>query len=396
MSWTRMSGISWIALFGLISSLVLAGCSSGELPSLATTAVTADPKPVILLTGFEPFGDKRPPNPSWEAVSDLDGTDWRDYRIVAYQLPVIWGEPLKQLQEQIDKHHPVAIFSFGQGAPGTFAIESRAGNLRGEIRDNSGQLPPAPTITSDGPPEFRSSFDCQKVADELAGKGYPIRVSNQAGRYLCEETLYSLELTRSQRHPDLTVSFCHVPPLGTLTETQENGTTRGRIVDEDYIRQFVLDYLGAWQKTSASQTATAGTRQKSLDESPNPELPAVKKLIDDYFKSWSEQRMKDYGNCFAEGSVIQEISRSGDIHTQMKGPFVATQTTYHKMALFRAVEVPVRTDITFEADLARAVVYWKLTAGPRIQFGYDHFTLIKQGGQWKIVNLVFYGKKDPE
>jgi pyroglutamyl-peptidase len=396
MSWGRISEISWNAAYGLISSVILAGCSTGELPSLATSAVPADPKPVILLTGFEPFGDKRPPNPSWEGVRDLDGTDWMNYRIVAHQLPVVWGEPLKQLQEQIDKYHPVAVFSFGQGAPGTFAIESRAGNLRGEIPDNAGQMPPAPTITSDGPQEFRASFDCQKVAETLAGKGYPIRVSNQAGRYLCEETLYSLELTRSQHHPELTVSFCHVPPLGTLTEIQENGTTRGRIVDKDYVQQFVLDYLGAWQTTSTSQKSAVVSSQKPTGESPNPELPAVKKLIEDYFKSWSEQRMKDYGNCFAEDSVIQEISRSGDIHTQMKGPFVATQTTYHKMALFRAVEVPVRTDITFEADLARAVVYWKLTAGPRIQFGYDHFTLIKQSGQWKIVNLVFYGKKDPE
>ena len=105
--------------------------------------------------------------------------------------------------------------------------------------------------------------------------------------------------------------------------------------------------------------------------------------------------MRDYGNCFADGAVIQEVG-SGDISTQMKGPFVATQATYHKMAVFKAVEVPVRTAITFEADLARVVVYWKLTAGPRLQYGYDHFTLLKQDGQWKIANLVFYAVKTPK
>ncbi|MFM7919354.1 MAG: nuclear transport factor 2 family protein [Planctomycetaceae bacterium] len=26
-----------------------------------------------------------------------------------------------------------------------------------------------------------------------------------------------------------------------------------------------------------------------------------------------------------------------------------------------------------------------------MQYGYDHFTLMKQKGSWKIVNLVFYG-----
>ena len=75
---------------------------------------------------------------------------------------------------------------------------------------------------------------------------------------------------------------------------------------------------------------------------------------------------------------------------------MVSQSSYHKSAVHKAIEVPVKTDITFEADLARAVVYWKLTAGPRTQFGYDHFTLIKQDGEWKIANLVFYGTKERE
>ena len=34
------------------------------------------------------------------------------------------------------------------------------------------------------------------------------------------------------------------------------------------------------------------------------------------------------------------------------------------------------------AKLARAIVYWKLTAGPRVEYGYDHFTLMKNRGKW--------------
>lgn len=397
MSSAGLKGVSSITVWRSLSMIVLCGCASSEIASISKTVVAADPKSVILLTGFEPFGEKRPPNPSWEGVSGLDGTDWLNYRIVAHQLPVVWGEPLTELQEQIDLHHPVAIFSFGQGAPGAFAIESRAVNLRGDILDNAGELPPAKTITTDGPEVFHSTFACQRVAEELARKGYPVRVSDHAGQYLCEETLYSLEYTRSKLQPDLTVSFCHVPPLGTLIRA-DGDKTGDRVVDKDYVRGFILDYLSAWQTVSSTRTtgAAPSASAQTAADAENPELPAVKKLIEGYFKSWSEQRMQDYGDCFAEDSVIQEISRSGTITTQMKDPFVATQTTYHKLALFRAVEVPVKTEITFEADLARAVVYWKLTAGPRTQFGYDHFTLIRQSGEWKIVNLVFYGKKEPE
>ena len=50
-------------------------------------------------------------------------------------------------------------------------------------------------------------------------------------------------------------------------------------------------------------------------------------------------------------------------------------------------------DIRFESKLARVVVYWKLTAGPKTEYGYDHFTLMKHEGRWRIVNLVFYVTK---
>jgi pyroglutamyl-peptidase len=378
------------------------GCAATDLAGLATAA-PAEEK-VILLTGFEPFGESRPPNPSWEGIRNLDGQKWNGFRLKAVELPVVWGEPLPNLKAQMEKHQPVAIFSFGQGAPGQFAIESRAHNQRGEIQDNRGNLPTTPLIVEDGKSQLSATLDCQALANRLKKKGYPVRVSDNAGRYLCEETLYSLESLRKQDDA-LTVSFCHVPPLGTtITEKGEKGDSEKTITSE-YVQSFVLDYLLAWHELTAETGNAAliapgatpvsySVPQKDAKDN-NTETRAVERLIQNYFQSWSDQRMKDYGDCFADDSVVQEIS-GGRIHTQMKGPFVTTQATYHKMALFKAVEVPVRTDISFQGELAYAVVYWKLTAGPRTQFGYDHFTLMKQKDQWKIVNLVFYGTRPVE
>lgn len=382
---------------------VLCAWTNGLTPSLLMSgAVLADhAKPVILLTGFEPFGPGRPANPSWEGIRNLHKTDWHGYQIIAQELPVVWGEPLKQLQKLIQQHKPVAVFSFGQGGADAFALESRASNQRSQIPDNDGQLPATMKVISDGPAEFKATLDCEAMMLRLVEKGYSVRVSRRAGQYLCEETLYSLEYLRA-KHSDLTVAFCHVPPLGAVLD--------GRKVDTEYVRQFVGDYLEAWRSLSSTQKVagdkamptsliaaepTAQSPEKS-SRATNPELPAVEKLIKHYFLSWSEQRMKDYGDCFADGAVVQEISRGGEIYTQNKVPFVAGQTAYHKSATHKAVEVPVKTEIRFEANLARAVVYWKLTAGPRLQYGYDHFTLIKQGDEWKIVNLVFYGTDDKE
>lgn len=383
---TRHAGLLLIATslsVGLMAFLL-------RKPMIATAV---EEKPVILLTGFEPFGEQRSPNPSWEGIRNLHNTEWNGFRIVAHQMPVVWGEPLKELQKQIELVRPVAIFSFGQGRSGSMAIESLAKNDRAPIPDNKGQLPEQTKIAPDGPDKFQSSFPCELVAEKLREKGYTIQVSTTAGQYLCEETLYSLELLRKER-PELTVAFCHVPPLGSSV-----GET---VVDGRYVQKFVLDYLTAWQSETQTRkaagiiTPTSGGVQNASAEAKNPELPAIRKLVDGYFKSWSDQRMKDYGDCFAEGSVIQEVTRTGEIFTQTKGPFVAAQASYHKSAVHKAIEVPVSTDFSFEAELARAVVYWKLTAGPRVQFGYDHFTLIKQNGEWKIANLVFYGTKDRE
>jgi pyroglutamyl-peptidase len=372
-----------------------------EFTFFSTVVRAEDSRPVILLTGFEPFGPSRPANPSWEGIRNLHETDWHEYRIIAHELPVVWGEPLKHLQQLIEQHKPIAVFSFGQGGADGFAIESRAANERGQIPDNNGKLPVVTAITADGPAEFKASINCDAMKIRLAEKGYLVRVSRRAGQYLCEETLYSLEYLHA-KHPKVDVAFCHVPPLGV--------TVGEKKVDAKYIQQFVGDYLETWRTlrtakktadtkatpTSLMPAAPAAQSAEKSGKATNPELPAVEKLIKHYFLSWSEQRMKDYGDCFADGAVVQEISRNGEIYTQNKVPFVAGQTAYHKSATHKAVEVPVKTEIRFEADLARAVVYWKLTAGPRLQYGYDHFTLIKQGDDWKIVNLVFYGTDDKE
>jgi pyroglutamyl-peptidase len=375
----------------VISRLVI-NCLQVIFFTSGIVTLAAAEKPVILLTGFEPFGEQRPPNPSWEGIAKLNDTEWQGYRLVSLQIPVIWGAPLKELEPRIQQLQPVAVFSFGQGAPGAFAIETKAQNQRGEIADNTGQQPPLPLIVGDGPTEFTSTFPVAKVADILKQKGLPIRISEHAGQYLCEETLYSLETLRRKSPVAPVVAFCHVPPLKSLIGEKP--------VDADYIQNFVLEFLGAWKTVSQEgpiqQNVSAAQKSAAASVQPaNPERAAVEKLIENYFKSWSEQRMRDYGDCFADGAVIQEVG-SGEIRTQMKDPFVTTQATYHKMAIFKAVEVPVRTAITFEADLARVVVYWKLTAGPRLQYGYDHFTLIRQKGEWKIVNLVFYSTKTPK
>ena len=117
--------------------------------------------------------------------------------------------------------------------------------------------------------------------------------------------------------------------------------------------------------------------------------PEVEELIRRYFRTWSSQDMKGYGECFLENSTIQFIPSQGKVQQFALSEFLAYQADVLSRGP-RETEVPLSLDIRFEAELARVVVYWKLTAGPTEVFGYDHFTMIKRNGKWGIVNLVFY------
>lgn len=134
-------------------------------------------------------------------------------------------------------------------------------------------------------------------------------------------------------------------------------------------------------------TALLYTEERRGDDA---RLPEVRDFIGRYFRTWSNQDMKGYDDCFHSDAVVQFLDARGLLETTPRRQFVAGQSEYHRTAPHRATEVPESVDIRFEGKLARAVVYWKLTAGPRLEYGYDHFTLLKQDGAWKIVNLVFY------
>lgn len=352
---------------------------ASSAPPAAAPATDNDAKsrPVILLTGFEPFGAGRPPNPSWEGIKSLDGRSWKEYRLVSKQMHCVWGAPAEQLQEWIAEYHPVAIFSFGQGRPGGFAVESQARKLRGQYPDNAGKLPPAPVITTDGPEQFKSTADCAELAKTLSAKGQVVQVSKNPGQYLCEEALYTLEYLKARDKIVASVLFCHVPPLNTQLG--------GKRVDAPLVQQFVEDLLESWHATAKPVVEVIQNKQAAA-----PKKEEVEKHIRNYFETWSNQDLEGYEKCFAEKASIQLLTGKAQIETYSLPPFIASQKEAHRRARTPMKEVPISISISFAGRLAKADVFWKLTSGSTTQTGYDHFTLLKTGEKWKIVHLIFY------
>jgi hypothetical protein len=130
--------------------------------------------------------------------------------------------------------------------------------------------------------------------------------------------------------------------------------------------------------------------QQAEPRAKDQRVDEIKEFIGRYFKTWSSQDMKGYDGCFLPDATVQFIDEEGQLSTHGRRQFIASQTDFHRKAQVRATEVPESIDVRFEAKLARVVVFWKLTQGMRTETGYDHFTLLKHDGNWRIVNLTFY------
>ena len=188
----------------------------------------------ILLTGFTPF-DGREINGSWVAAQQFS-------QAKKIEIPVVWGEPMLALRDAIEQDSPDIIISMGEGKEGFFTIETRAQNTRKHRIDNNNQYPNG-DILKDGPSVVFASINAQEIRDQLVHQDIPIRVSHDAGQFLCEETLYSLEILK-QETPELeTVIFVHLPPFGTSLEYR--GINRS--VDESLLQDFVEKIVAAVQ-----------------------------------------------------------------------------------------------------------------------------------------------------
>jgi len=363
--------------------IALAPLADGQQTASSPAASPAPTQtlPVILLTGFEPFGPGRPPNPSWEAVKRLDGRTWNGHKLVCRQMKVVWGQPLAQLRQWIAEFHPVAVFSFGQG--GGFALENRARNARGSIPDNNGDRPPTPYAVDGGPAEFRATLDGKAVLSALRRAGFDAHLSTDAGAYLCEEALYTLEFLKAEQEIPLAVSFCHVPPLGAASE-------RGPVTAA-YVQRFVEDFLAAWQAATPAVGAVASAALAQAR--PSEDEAAIRALIDRYFRAWSNQDLVRYGQCFMPQAAIQLIDEAGRLNTMALAPFLKSQQEAHRRADNPLTEAPESVEVRFYDQLAHVLVYWKLVDGDRVEYGYDHFTLMRSDGNWRIANLIFYSVK---
>ncbi len=147
----------------------------------------------VLITGFEPFGGETL-NPSWEVVKQLDGMIIDNCRVVARQLPCVFGESLEVLNAAIDALQPSVVLAIGQaGGRVDVTVERVAINVDdARIPDNSGQQPVDAPVIEGGPAAWFSTLPVKAMVAAIREAGIPASVSQTAGTFVCNHVMYGL------------------------------------------------------------------------------------------------------------------------------------------------------------------------------------------------------------
>ena len=165
----------------------------------------------LIITGFDPFGGQSV-NPSWEAVSRLPETVGH-YRLTKLQIPTVFGLAAARVLEAAAADPPDVVLCVGQaGGRDAVTPERVAINIASANQpDNAGNRPAESPIDPQGPDGIFATVPVRAMTDASLAAGLPGRVSNTAGTFVCNDTLY--RLLRHFAGTTVRAGFIHVPYL---------------------------------------------------------------------------------------------------------------------------------------------------------------------------------------
>ena len=161
-------------------------------------------------TGFDPFGGEKI-NPSIECVKALPEIE--GVELIRLELPTVFKESAKRLNEVINEVKPDAVLSVGQagGRPG-ITMERIAINVDdARIPDNISQQPIDETIQTKGAAAYFSTLPIKRIVKAIREAGIPVEVSNSAGTFVCNHIMYQALFAATKADKPFKAGFMHIP-----------------------------------------------------------------------------------------------------------------------------------------------------------------------------------------
>jgi len=171
----------------------------------------------LLVTGFEAFTPHKI-NPTEELARSLDGVCIGDALVRAAVLPVHHADAAPRVRALLDACRPSAVLHLGlAGGRARIALERVAVNVMDYVvPDNAGcQKTDEPCVPA-GPAAYFATIPLREILARLTDAEVPAYLSDTAGTYLCNQTLYTtLHAVAAMPMPPR-VGFMHVPLLPSM------------------------------------------------------------------------------------------------------------------------------------------------------------------------------------
>ena len=164
----------------------------------------------IIVTGFDPFGGEKI-NPSIECVKAL--TEIEGVELIRLELPTVFKESAKRLNEVINDVKPDAVLSVGQaGGRAGITMERIAINVDdARIPDNISQQPIDEEIQVEGEAAYFSTLPIKRIVKAIREAGISAEVSNSAGTFVCNHIMYQALFAATKADKPFKAGFMHIP-----------------------------------------------------------------------------------------------------------------------------------------------------------------------------------------
>lgn len=170
----------------------------------------------ILITGFTPFPG-HPVNSSQKLVEGL-AAQFADAANMHFRvLPTEYQRSLRVLRGAIDRHNPDIVLCFGVAANRDHISLERIGKnaCSTKLPDAGGFVPAQPCLVAGGAAEYETNLPLDRLRHDLNTHGLPVKISDDAGDYVCNSILYHLlvhiHTGGEQRLNRMKAGFIHIP-----------------------------------------------------------------------------------------------------------------------------------------------------------------------------------------
>lgn len=163
----------------------------------------------VLVTAFGPFGG-RSRNASLLALRGLkQSMPWIRTRV----LPVDAELGPMRLRKAIRELRPKVLVMLGEaGGSHEIRLETTAWNeLDFRIPDAAGRQPRGIRIRENTPDLLKTTLPLDRLLDALTAEGHPVKLSEDAGRYLCNQVFFDAMHSLSRWSIGCTAGFVHLP-----------------------------------------------------------------------------------------------------------------------------------------------------------------------------------------